>query len=110
MIEIIQNKENLDKIEFIARDNKEELGRVAGKLEGIDTFVIDELSCDEFMADGLIRAILNMISLHGIDRAKFELPDKTELLKRLRFIGDKPEIESIDAFFAAPCNSTQWKV
>ncbi len=103
MIEIIQNKENLDKIEFIARDKDEELGRIAGRLDGLDTFVIDELSCGEFMADGLIRAILNMMSLHGIDRARFELPEKTELLRRLRFIGDKPEIESIEAFFAGGC-------
>ena len=103
MIEIIQNKENLDKIEYIARENGKELGRIAGRLDGLDTFVIDELSCDEFMADGLIRAILNMMNLHGIDRARFELPEKTELLRRLRFIGDKPEIESIEAFFATPC-------
>ncbi|MCH5197193.1 MAG: hypothetical protein J1F28_10780 [Oscillospiraceae bacterium] len=102
MIEILQNKENLDKIEFNARDGAEELGKIAGELKG-DVFVINELLCDDLMADGLVRAILNLMSLHGIDRARFELSEKNELLKKLGFFNDKPEIESISAFFYGKC-------
>lgn len=104
MVEILQNKENTEKIEFNAKDseNGEVLGKIAGVLD-VDTFVIDELDCDEFFADGLIRAILNLMSLHGFDKARFDLPEHTELLRKLRFIGDKPEIESINAFFAGGC-------
>lgn len=102
MIEILQNKENLDKIEFNARDGAENLGKIAGELKG-EVFVIDELICGELMTDGLVRAILNLMSLHGIDRARFELGEKNELLKKLGFFNDKPEIESISAFFYSKC-------
>lgn len=103
MVEILQNKENSDKIEFCARDGAEDLGRIAGRLDG-DTFVIDELDCEDFFTDGLVRAILNLMALHGIDKARFDLPDKAEKLKRLGFIADNPEMESIAAFFDKGCN------
>ena len=102
MIEILQNKENFDKIEFNARDGEENLGKIAGELKG-DVFVIDELSCEDFMADGLVRAILNLMNLHGIDKARFEADDKLELLKSLGFFKDKPEIGSIAEFFDKKC-------
>ncbi len=103
MIEILQNKENFDKIEFNARDGSENLGKIAGELVG-DAFVINELECDEFFADGLVRAILNMMALHGIDKARFELPGRqTELLKRLKFFEDEPKIDSIADFFDKGC-------
>lgn len=98
MIGILQNKENLDKIEFNARDGEEVLGRIAGELDG-DEFVIDELDCEEFFTDGLVRAILNLMALHGIDKARFELPQHIELLRRLRFFEDEPRIGSIAEFF-----------
>ena len=99
MIEIRQNKENIDKIEFIARDGEEVLGSCAGSLEG-DVFVFDELECEEFFADGLIRAILNLMDLHGIGRARFDLPDKVPLLKKLGFVKDEScEIPDISALF-----------
>lgn len=104
MIEILQNKENFDKIEFNARDGEEILGKIAGELDG-DAFVIDELDCEEFFADGLVRAILNLIALHGIDKARFELPKHTELLRRLRFFEDEPKIDSIAEFFDKGCGS-----
>lgn len=98
MIEILQNKENLEKIEFNAFDGGENLGKISGELKG-EVFVIDELVCGEFMTDGLVRAILNLMSLHGVDKARFELGEKNELLKRLGFFADKPEIDSISQFF-----------
>lgn len=103
MIEILQNKENLDKIEFNARDGEEVLGRIAGELRG-DAFVIDELECEEFFTDGLVRAILNLMALHGIDKARFELPEHTETLRRLGFIGDSIEMSSIAEFFDKGCS------
>lgn len=102
MIEILQNKENPDKIEFNARDGEEVLGRIAGELDG-DAFVINELECEEFFADGLVRAILNLMALHGIDKARFDLPRHTELLRKLRFFGDEPKIDSIAEFFDKGC-------
>lgn len=102
MIEILQNKENVDKIEFCARDGEENLGRIAGYLDG-ETFVIDELECDDFFTDGLVRAILNLMTLHGIDKARFELPEKLEKLKNLGFIHDEPIVESIAEFFDKGC-------
>ena len=103
MIEILQNKENFDKIEFNARDGEESLGRIAGELDG-DGFVVNELECDEFFADGLVRAILNLMALHGIDKARFELPEEDiERLRRLRFFGSEPKIDSIEEFFAKSC-------
>ena len=104
MIEILQNKENLDKIEFNARDGAEVLGRIAGELSG-DTFVINELDCGEFFTDGLVRAILNLMALHGIDKARFELPEHTEILRKLRFFEEEPKIDSIAAFFDKGCGS-----
>lgn len=102
MIEILQNKENIDKIEFNARDGEEVLGKIAGELDG-DTFVINELDCEEFFTDGLVRAILNLMALHGIDKARFKLPAHTELLRKLRFFEDEPEIYSIAEFFDKGC-------
>lgn len=104
MIEILQNKENLDKIEFNARDGEEVLGRIAGGLDG-DVFVVDELECEAFFTDGLVRAILNLMALHGIDKARFELPEREAELRKLRFFTDKPEIESIAEFFDRGCGS-----
>lgn len=103
MIEILQNKENLDKIEFNARDGEEVLGRIAGVLEG-EEFVVNELSCEDFFTDGLVRAILNLMNLHGIDKARFDLPESDlERLKKLRFFEDEPRVESIAAFFDKGC-------
>ncbi len=102
MIEILQNKENLDKIEFNARDGEEVLGRIAGELSG-DTFVINELDCEEFFTDGLVRAILNLMALHGIDKARFDLPQHFEILRKLRFFEEEPKIDSIAAFFDKGC-------
>lgn len=102
MIEILQNKENIDKIEFNAHDGEEVLGRIAGELRG-DEFVIDELECDAFFTDGLVRAILNLMALHGIDKARFELPEHREELKRLKFFENEPKVDSIAAFFDKGC-------
>lgn len=102
MIEILQNKENTEKIEFNARDGEEVLGKIAGELDG-EVFVIDELECDDFFTDGLVRAILNLMTLHGIDKAKFELPHKAEQLRKLGFFAEKPEMDSIAAFFDKGC-------
>lgn len=105
MIEILQNKENLDKIEFNARNGEEVLGRIAGVLEG-EEFVVNELDCEDFFTDGLVRAILNLMSLHGIDKARFELPESDlERLRRLRFFSDEPKMDSINAFFDQGCKS-----
>lgn len=102
MIEILQNKENSDKIEFRAHDGAEYLGRIAGRLDG-DMFVIDELECGDFFTDGLVRAILNLMTLHGIDKARFDLPKHTECLKNLGFFRGEPVMESINAFFDKGC-------
>ena len=105
MIEILQNKENLDKIEFNARDGEEVLGSIAGVLDG-EVFVVDELDCEDFFTDGLVRAILNLMSLHGIDKARFELPESDLWrLRRLRFFSGEPKMESINAFFDQGCKS-----
>lgn len=103
MIEILQNKENHDKIEFNARDGEEVLGKIAGVLEG-DEFVVNELDCEDFFTDGLVRAILNLMDLHGIEKARFDLPESDlERLKKLRFFEEEPRIESIAAFFDKGC-------
>ena len=103
MIEILQNKNNLEKIEFNARDGEDNLGTIAGVLEG-DGFVVNELSCFEFFMDGLVRAILNLMALHGIDKARFDLPESDlEKLRKLKFFADEPQIESIAAFFDNGC-------
>ena len=103
MIEILQNKNNLEKIEFNARDGEDNLGTIAGVLEG-DGFVVNELSCFEFFTDGLVRAILNLMALHGIDKARFDLPEsELEKLRKLKFFSDEPKIESIAAFFDNDC-------
>lgn len=105
MIEILQNKENLDKIEFNARDGEEVLGRIAGVLDG-EEFAVDELDCEDFFTDGLVRAILNLMSLHGIDKARFDLPESDlERLRKLRFFSDEPKMDSINAFFDQGCKS-----
>ncbi len=103
MIEILQNKENLDKIEFNARDGEEVLGKIAGVLDG-DEFVVNELSCDDFFTDGLVRAILNLMTLHGIDKARFELPESDlGRLRKLRFFSEEPKMASIAEFFDKGC-------
>ena len=103
MIEIIQNKENFDKIEFNARDGEELLGRIAGELVG-DAFVVNELDCEDFFTDGLVRAILNLMVLHEIDKASFELPESDiERLRKLRFFEGEPIIDSISEFFDKGC-------
>ncbi len=104
MIEILQNKENLDKIEFNARDGEEILGSIAGELNR-DVFVIDKLDCEEFFTDGLVRAILNLMALHGIDRARFELPEHEDELRRLNFFKEEPVIDSITEFFDKGCGN-----
>ena len=103
MVEILQNKENTDKIEFNASDNGEVLGRIAGVLDG-DAFVIDELDCEAFFTDGLVRAILNLMNLHGIDKARFEVPERSEELKKLGFFTDDPKMDSIAEFFDKGCS------
>ena len=103
MIEILQNKENTDKIEFNARDGEELLGTIAGVLDD-DEFVVNELSCEKFFTDGLVRAILNLMTLHGIDMARFDLPESDlEQLRKLGFISAEPKIESIAGFFDKGC-------
>lgn len=103
MIEILQNKEKTDKIEFDARDGEEVLGKIAGVLEGGE-FVVNELDCEEFFTDGLVRAILNLMDLHGVEKARFDLPEADlERLRKLRFFDDEPRIESIAAFFDKGC-------
>lgn len=105
MIEILQNKSNTEKIEFNARDGAEILGRIAGRLDG-DVFIVDELDCEEFFTDGLTRAILNLMSLHGIDKARFELSNAyLERLRKLGFFSSEPKIPSINEFFDKPCKS-----
>ena len=102
MIEILQNKQNTQKIEFNASENGKVLGKCAGVLEG-DTFVFDELECEEHFVDGLVRAILNLMDLHGIEKARFDFTDEDQLerLKRWRFVqNDKKTIENIAEFFA----------
>lgn len=104
MIEILQNKENTEKIEFFASDNGETLGRCAGEIrDGV--FVFDTLECDEFFADGLVRAILNLMDLHGVQSARFELPEEAlAVLKNMRIIKDgSAEIPSIPEFFGDKC-------
>lgn len=103
MIEILQNKENTEKIEFNARDGEEILGKIAGELFG-DTFIINELDCEDFFTDGLVRAILNLMNLHGIDKARFDLPDDSERLRKLGFFENEPEIDSIAEFFGKGCH------
>ncbi len=85
MVEILQNKENLDKIEFTASENGEILGRCAGVLEG-EEFVFDEIDCGEFFMDGLVRAVLNLMDIHGIERARFKL-ENDEVNDKLRKLG-----------------------
>lgn len=102
MVEILQNKQNTEKTEFIASENGNPLGRCAGVLSG-DTFVFDELECGEFFADGLVRAILNLMDLHGIEKARFDFPEgeTLELLKRLGFVNNAEKtIDNIAEFFA----------
>ncbi len=102
MVEILQNKENFDKIEFTASENGEQLGRCAGILEG-DTFVFDELECGDFFIDGLVRAVLNLMDIHGIERARFKLEDNevNDKLRKLGFVyNDEKIIYSIADFFA----------
>ena len=99
MIEILHNKENTEKIEFVAKDGEEVLGRCAGSLSG-GAFVIDELDCPDFFADGLIRAILNLADLHGITSARFDLPGHNKLLRKLGSVkDDSSSIPDISAFF-----------
>lgn len=98
MIEILQNKDNFEKTEFVARDGEVVLGRIAGSLCG-DTFVIDELECEDYFTDGLVRAILNLMTLHGIDRAEFKVPEYENTLRKHGFIDDGNRLESIAVFF-----------
>lgn len=104
MIEILRNKQNTEKIEFIAADGEEKLGSCAGNVvDGV--FVFDELNCDDFFADGLVRAILNLMDLQGVTAARFDLPaEKLAVLEKLRFIKDgSTEINSIPEFFSGKC-------
>lgn len=102
MVEILQNKQNTEKIEFNARDGEDVLGKIAGELIG-DVFVIDELECEDFFTDGLVRAILNLMTLHGIDKARFELPKSYERLRKLGFFDAEPKMDSIAEFFNKGC-------
>lgn len=100
MIEILQNKANTEKIEFNARDGEEILGSCAGLLDG-DCFVFDELDCEDFFADGLVRAILNLMDLHGIEKARFDLDESNlERLGKLGFLKNGAQIDSIAGFFS----------
>lgn len=102
MVEILQNKANTEKIEFNASENGKSLGKCAGVLMG-DTFVFDELECDEFFVDGLVRAILNLMDLHGIEKARFDFGDGValEMLKRWGFVkNDEKTIGNIAQFFS----------
>lgn len=102
MVEILQNKQNTEKIEFNASDNGKSLGRCAGVLKG-DTFVFDELECDDFWVDGLVRAILNLMDLHGIEKARFDFPEggQLERLRKWGFVYNAEKtIDNIAKFFA----------
>lgn len=109
MIEILQNKSNTEKIEFNAKDGDEVLGRCAGYIDG-DVFVFDELECEDFFIDGLVRAILNLMDLHGIETARFDFTDM-EIIGKLRKLGfvynDENTIENIAEFFAGKKNCTK---
>lgn len=101
MVEILQNKANTEKIEFNASENGKSLGKCAGVIVG-DTFVFDELECEEFFVDGLVRAILNLMDLHGIEKARFDFGDgiALEMLKRWGFVkNDEKIIDNIAQFF-----------
>ncbi len=101
MIEILQNKANTEKIEFNASENGKNLGKCAGVLVG-DTFVFDELECDEFFVDGLVRAILNLMDLHGVEKARFDFGEGEQLerLKKWGFVkNDEKTIDNIAKFF-----------
>ena len=101
MVEILQNKANTEKIEFNASEDGKSLGMCAGQVIG-DTFVFDELDCGEFFVDGLVRAILNLMDLHGIEKARFDFDEgkELELLKRWGFVqNDEKSIEDIAEFF-----------
>lgn len=101
MVEILQNKQNTEKIEFNASDNGKALGKCAGVLMG-DTFVFDELECDDFWVDGLVRAILNLMDLHGIEKARFDFEDEAQLqrLRKLGFVNNAEKtIDNIAKFF-----------
>ena len=101
MIEILQNKQNTEKIEFNASEDGKSLGMCAGVLVG-DTFVFDELDCGEMFVDGLVRAILNLMDLHGVEKARFDFPEgeKLELLKRWGFVKNAEKtIDNIAKFF-----------
>lgn len=99
MIEILQNKANTEKIEFNARDGEEVLGTCAGVLEG-DCFVFDTLECDDFFADGLVRAILNLMDLHGVEKARFALSEENlGRLKKVGILRNGAQIENIAEFF-----------
>ncbi len=101
MIEILQNKANTEKIEFNASENGNSLGRCAGTLQG-DTFVFDELECSEFFVDGLVRAILNLMDLKGIEKARFDFGEGEALdrLKKWGFVkNDEKTIDNIAKFF-----------
>ena len=110
MVEIIQNKNNLDKIEFNVTEKGECLGKCAGTLQG-DTFVFDELECDEFFVDGLVRALLNLLDLKGIEKARFDFGegDTLNYLKRWGFVkNDDKTIDNIAAFFDENKNCTKF--
>lgn len=109
MIEILQNKSNLDKIEFNATEKGVSLGKCAGTMQG-DTFVFDELECDEFFVDGLVRALLNLLDLKGIEKARFDFEEGETLdrLKRWGFVkNDEKTIDNIAAFFDEHKNCTK---
>lgn len=102
MVEILQNKQNTEKIEFNASEDGKSLGKCAGVLDG-DTFVFDELECDVFFADGLVRAILNLMDLHGVEKARFDFPEgkALDMLKHWGFVkNDEKAIDNIANFFA----------
>lgn len=109
MIEILQNKENTEKIEFVASEGENILGRCAGYPLG-ETFVLDELECEEFFTDGLIRAIMNLADLHGMKDFRFDLSEKPVIdrLQKLGFVyNDEKTIYGIADFFEDSKNCTK---
>lgn len=109
MVEILQNKENTEKIEFVASENGTILGRCAGYPMG-ETFVLDELECEEFFTDGLVRAILNLADLHGMMNFRFDLSEKSDIdrLQKLGFVYNAEKtIYGIADFFSENKNCTK---
>lgn len=68
--------------------------------------VVDEISAenDLYLYDGIVRAILFLAMMKGIDIAKFNLTDMTQV-KKLKFVKDDENILSPVTSFMSKCKS-----